>query len=160
MLNSILNSGNMNLVCFGEILLRLSPPAGLRFVQAHHFDAVYGGSEANVAVSLAQLGLPATYITRIPDNELGRAALGAVARYGVDIASSVYGGDRMGIYFIEFGAGYRSSKVLYDRQNSGMATLRPGMIDWRVAFKNATWFHGRVSRPRSRKMPPILYWKP
>ena len=129
------------IVCFGEIMLRLSPPDGLRLVQTHTFDAGFGGSEANVAVSLAQLGLASTYVTRVPDNDLGRAALGAVARYGVDTGGSIFGGARMGIYFIEFGAGRRGSKVLYDRQDSGMATLKPGMIDWRRTLENASWLH-------------------
>ena len=115
-------------ICFGEIMLRLSPPDGLRLVQTPTFDAGFGGSEANVAVSLAQLGQNAAYVTRVPDNDLGRAALGAVARYGVNTRSSVFGGARMGVYFIEFGAGRRGSKVLYDRQDSGMATLQRGLL--------------------------------
>lgn len=122
-------------------MLRLSPPDGLRLLQAHSFDAVYGGSEANVAVSLAQLGLQASYVTRVPDHELGHAALGAVARYGVDTRQSVLGGARLGVYFIEFGGGLRGTKVLYDRQDSGMATLTPDMIDWRRALENASWLH-------------------
>lgn len=128
-------------ICFGEIMLRLSPPDGLRLVQTPTFDAGFGGSEANVAVSLAQLGQNAAYVTRVPDNDLGRAALGAVARYGVNTRSSVFGGARMGVYFIEFGAGRRGSKVLYDRQDSGMATLQRGMIDWQRVLANATWLH-------------------
>lgn len=131
----------MKIICFGEIMLRLSPPDSLRLVQAHSFDAIYGGSEANVAVSLAQLGLPAAYITRVPDHELGYAALGAVARYGVDTGPCAFGGERIGVYFLEMGAGRRSSKVLYDRQGSGMATLMPGMIDWRKALENTSWLH-------------------
>jgi len=131
----------MEILCFGEIMLRLSPPDGLRLSQAHTFDAVYGGSEANVAVSLAQLGLKSAYLTRVPDNGLGRAALGAVARYGVNTDKCVLGGERMGVYFIEFGAGRRGTTVLYDRQNSAMATLSSGMIDWRSALENAPWLH-------------------
>lgn len=131
----------MKILCFGEIMLRLSPPDGLRFAQAHCFDAVFGGSEANVAVSLAQLGLPSAYATRVPDSELGRAALGALARYGVDVQRVAFGGERLGLYFLEMGAGLRSSKVLYDRQNSGMASLAPGMLDWRKILDGATWLH-------------------
>ena len=122
-------------------MLRLSPPDSLRLVQAHTFDAVYGGSEANVAVSLAQLGLKSAYVTRVPDHELGHAALGAVARYGVDTEQCVLGGERIGVYFIEFGAGSRGTKVLYDRQNSGMATLSSGMIDWQQALEKTSWLH-------------------
>lgn len=131
----------MQIVCFGEIMLRLSPPDGLRLIQAPVFDATYGGSEANVAVNLAQWGLPAAYVTRAPGHEPGRAALGAVARYGVDTRHCVRGGERLGIYFLETGAGLRGSKVLYDRQGSGMATLAPGMIDWRRVLSNASWLH-------------------
>lgn len=131
----------MQIVCFGEIMLRLSPPGAQRFVQARQWEGVFGGSEANVAVSLAQFGLPAACLTRVPDNELGRAALGAVAQYGVATHLAVRGGERLGIYFLEQGAGRRSSKVLYDRAHSGMASLAPGMIDWRRVLENATWFH-------------------
>ena len=122
-------------------MLRLSPPNDLRLVQAHTFDAVYGGSEANVAVSLAQLGRSASYVTRVPDSPLGHAALGAIARYGVDTANSALGGARLGLYFLEYGAGLRGTKVEYDRDNSGMATLAPGMVAWRTVLKNATWLH-------------------
>jgi 2-dehydro-3-deoxygluconokinase len=131
----------MKVFCIGEILLRLSPPDGLRFVQAHSFEAVYGGSEANVAVSLAQMGASSAFVTRIPDNELGFAALNALSRYGVDTSASIVGGERLGLYFLEHGAGRRSSKILYDRQNSSMSTLASGMIDWQKTLKKATWLH-------------------
>ncbi len=131
----------MQIVCFGEIMLRLSPPAKQRVVQMHQLEAVFGGSEANVAVSLAQLGLPAAYLTRVPDQELGQAALSTVAHYGVATHLAVKGGERLGIYFLEQGVGHRASRVLYDRSNSGMASLAPGMIDWRKALENTAWFH-------------------
>ncbi len=131
----------MQIVCFGEILLRLSPPGAQRFVQARHLEAVFGGSEANVAVSLAQFGLSAAYLTRVPNHELGRAALGAVAQHGVATHLAIQGGERLGIYFLEQGAGRRASKVLYDRANSGMASLAPGMIDWPQVLENAGWLH-------------------
>ncbi len=131
----------MQIVCFGEIMLRLSPPHAQRFVQARHLEVVFGGSEANVAVSLAQLGVPAAYLTRVPDNELGQAALHAVAQFGVATHLAIKGGERLGIYFVEQGAGRRATKVLYDRANSGMASLSPGMIDWPQALENATWLH-------------------
>ncbi len=131
----------MSVLCFGEIMLRLSPPDGLRFTQAHHFEAVYGGSEANVAVSLAQLGLKTVFVSRVPDNDLGRAALGAVAFFGVDTRHCVTGGERLGIYFLEAGAGRRSSKVLYDRHNSGMATLQPKQINWSTTLEQVQWLH-------------------
>jgi len=131
----------MQTLCFGEIMLRLSPPGAQRFVQAQQFEAVFGGSEANVAVSLAQFGLPAAYLTRVPDNELGQAALDAVARFGVKTELSVRGGERLGLYFLEQGIGRRASKIIYDRAGSGMATLAPGMIDWQSALEHTSWLH-------------------
>ncbi len=128
-------------ICFGEIMLRLTPPNQERLLQMRQLDVQFGGSEANVAVSLAQFGAKVQYVTRVPTNEMGHAALGEVRRYGVDTTSSVYGGDRLGLYYLEMGAGNRSSKVIYDRANSGMASLQKGMIDWAAVFKTATWFH-------------------
>lgn len=131
----------MKILCFGEILLRLSPPDGLRLVQTNSFDANYGGSEANVAISLAQLGISAGFATRLPNHELGRAALGVLSRYGVDIRPAVWGGERLGLYFLEAGAGRRGSKVLYDRNGSGMTELCPGMIPWREVLEGRDWLH-------------------
>jgi len=122
-------------------MLRLSPPGAQRMVQARQFEAVYGGSEANVAVSLAPFGIKTAYLTRVPDNELGQAALAAVAQYGVATHLALQGGERLGIYFLEQGAGRRASKVRYDRAGSGMASLGPGMIDWRAALEHAGWLH-------------------
>jgi 2-dehydro-3-deoxygluconokinase len=129
------------IICFGEIMLRLSPPNNLRVAQARSLDVQYGGSEANVAVALAQFGAPSAYITRVPDSEVGRASLGELKKYGVDTNLTVFGGNRLGLYFLEVGAGNRASKVVYDREGSGMATLQKGMIDWHTIFKGATWFH-------------------
>lgn len=131
----------MNVICFGEILLRLSPAAGKRLVQAEQFDVVYGGSEANVAVSLSIFGHDSRFVTRIPDNSPGRASLGALSRYGVRTDKTIWGGDRLGIYFLEPGAGLRGSQVIYDRHGSGMATLQPGMINWRHVLEGCDWFH-------------------
>jgi 2-dehydro-3-deoxygluconokinase len=131
----------MKIVCFGEIMLRLTPPNNLKFNQATNLDVIYGGSEANVAVSLAQLGAKADYVTRVPNNDLGKSALNELRKYGVDTHSSIFGGDRLGVYFLEMGAGSRGSKIIYDRANSGMATLQKGVIDWHKVFENATWFH-------------------
>jgi 2-dehydro-3-deoxygluconokinase len=128
-------------VCFGEIMLRLTPPNNMRIAQTTSYDAQYGGSEANVAVSLAQFGAPAAYATRIPKNDVGQAALNELRKYGVDTTPSVFGGDRIGVYYLEMGAGARGSKVIYDRANSGMATLKKRVIDWKKVFKGATWFH-------------------
>lgn len=131
----------MSILCFGEIMLRLSPPGAQRVAQARQWEGMFAGSEANVAVSLAQFGLPVAYLTRVPDQALGQAALAAVAQYGVATHLAVKGGERLGIYFLEQGVGRRASKVLYDRAHSGMASLAPGMIDWRQALAGATWLH-------------------
>lgn len=129
------------IICFGEIMLRLTPPNQERLLQMRQLDVQFGGSEANVAVSAAQFGAKTGYVSRVPATELGHAALGEVRRYGVDTTPSVLGGDRIGVYYLEMGAGNRSSKVIYDRANSGMASLQKGMIDWDSIFKTATWFH-------------------
>ena len=124
----------MKVICFGEIMLRLSPPNNLRVAQARSLDVQYGGSEANVAVALAQFGAVSAYVTRVPDTEVGRASLGELKKYGFDTSLTQYGGSRLGLYFLEVGAGNRPSKVVYDREASGMATLQKGMIDWYRIF--------------------------
>lgn len=128
-------------VTFGEIMLRLSTPGYSKFIQASQFNVTYGGGEANVAISLAQFGIPAEHVTRFPGNELGKAATGLLRKYGVSTEHIVYGGDRMGIYFLETGAISRPSKVVYDRANSAFAGLQPGMINWEEVLKDAGWFH-------------------
>jgi 2-dehydro-3-deoxygluconokinase len=128
-------------VTFGEIMLRLSPPGFQRFSQARSLDAVYGGGEANVAVSLANFGVPVDYVTRLPDNDLGQACIQFLRQHGVGVDKIVRGGDRLGIYFLETGSVQRGSKVIYDRANSAIATAGPGMIDWRTVFADAGWFH-------------------
>jgi len=128
-------------VTFGEIMMRLSPPGMQRFVQARSFDVVYGGGEANVAVSLANYGVPVDFVTRLPANELGQACLRFVREAGVGVDKIAYGGERLGIYFLAMGAVARGSQVVYDRANSSLATIEPGMIDWDAVFADATWFH-------------------
>ncbi|TKJ30128.1 MAG: 2-dehydro-3-deoxygluconokinase [Chloroflexi bacterium B3_Chlor] len=128
-------------VTFGEIMLRLSPPGFLRFGQARSFDVIYGGGEANVAVSLANFGAPVDYVTRLPDNDLGDACVQFLRQYGVGVDKIVRGGDRLGIYFLEMGAVQRGSKVIYDRAGSAIATIERGMIDWKRVFADADWFH-------------------
>jgi 2-dehydro-3-deoxygluconokinase len=128
-------------VTFGEIMMRLSPPGQLRFTQARSFDVVYGGGEANVAVSLAHYGVPVDYVTRLPKNDLGEACLQSLRQYGVGVDHIVRGGERLGIYFLETGAAQRGSVVLYDRAHSSAATLERGMIDWQRVFADADWFH-------------------
>ena len=128
-------------VTFGEIMLRLAPFNKERFVQAGIFQATYGGGEANVAVSLALLGNKARFVTRLPDNPLGQAALNYLRGFGVDTTMIVRGGPRLGIYFFEHGASIRPSKVVYDRAHSSMAEAQPQDFDWEAIFSDAYWFH-------------------
>jgi 2-dehydro-3-deoxygluconokinase len=128
-------------VTFGEIMLRLSPPGFLRFSQANSFDVVYGGGESNVAVSLANYGVPTSFVTRLPKNDIGECALMEMRKRNVGTSDIVFGGDRLGIYFLETGAVSRGSKVVYDRAHSSMSEIKPGMVDWEKAFEGATWFH-------------------
>lgn len=128
-------------VTFGEIMLRLAPPGFLRFSQANSFDVVYGGGESNVAVSLANYGVPVDFVTRLPKNDIGECALMEMRKRGVNTQNIVFGGDRLGIYFLETGAVSRGSKVVYDRAHSAIAEIKSGMIDWEKVFDGAGWFH-------------------
>lgn len=129
------------IVTLGEIMLRLSTPGYERFMQAESFDVCYGGGEANVAVSLAGFGHDASFVTKLPANEIGDAAVSALRRYGVDTSDIVRGGDRVGIYFLETGASVRPSKVVYDRAHSAIAEAVPSDFDFEKIFKGAEWFH-------------------
>lgn len=129
------------IVTFGEIMLRLAPKNNLRFSQATEFDVVYGGGESNVAVSLANYGLPVEFVTRLPKNDIGECALMEMRKRGVGTEHIIYGGDRLGIYFLETGAVSRGSKVVYDRGHSAIAEIKKGMINWDEVFKDAHWFH-------------------
>lgn len=128
-------------VTFGEIMLRLSTDSHLRFEQAKAFTATYGGGEFNVAVSLANYGVEAEFVTRIPNNEIGTCALKEMRKMNVESKNVVFGGERLGIYFLETGAGSRASNVVYDRAHSSMATIEKGTINWEKVFEGATWFH-------------------
>ncbi len=128
-------------VCFGEIMGRLNPEGYLRFVQATKLEISYAGGEANVAVSLANFGLDASFVTRLPANDLGRCARMELQKYSVDTSEIVTGGDRLGLYFVEKGASQRGSKVIYDRKNSSIATASSSDFDWDSIFKNTGWFH-------------------
>jgi len=128
-------------VTFGEIMLRLSPPPGLRFRQATNFDVTYGGAEANVAASLAQWGLSSRYVTALPEHDLGSSALAKLRSVGVDTSAILRQGDRIGIYFLEHGASQRPSRVIYDRAASAVSLIQPGEIDWEAVFAGASWFH-------------------
>ncbi|MDL2142673.1 sugar kinase [Flavobacterium tructae] len=128
-------------VAFGEIMLRLSTERHLRFSQAKAFGASYGGGEFNVCVSLANYGLNAEFVTRLPENEIGASAVKEMRKMNVTSGNVVYGGERLGIYFLETGAGTRGSNVVYDRAHSSMATIKKGMIDWEKVLEGANWFH-------------------
>ena len=128
-------------VTFGEIMLRLTPPGFKRFSQASSFDVIYGGGESNVAVSLANYGIPSEFVTRLPANDIGNCALMELRKRGVRTESILRGGDRLGIYFLEIGAVSRGSKVVYDRAHSAISEIRAGMVDWEKIFQNAQWFH-------------------
>ena len=129
------------IVTFGEIMLRLAPQGYQRFQQAHCFDAVYGGAEANVAVSLANYGMDAHYVTAVPSNPIGDAAMNALRTFGVDVSDVVRSSKRLGIYFCEKGVSMRPSKVVYDRADSAIANVKPGDFDWDKIFEGADWFH-------------------
>ena len=129
------------IVTFGEIMLRLATPGYLRFSQTNELSATFGGGEANVAVSLANYGMEAEFVTRLPENDIAAACVKDLHKHGVKTDHIVYGGDRMGIYFLEPGAVARASKVVYDRAHSAISEIKPGMIDWEQVLAGADWFH-------------------
>jgi 2-dehydro-3-deoxygluconokinase len=128
-------------VCFGEIMLRLSPPGFERLLQSPALQATFGGGEANVAVSLAQFGCDSYYVTRVPANPIGEAAAKALRAEGVNVEHVLRGGSRLGIYFAETGASQRPSTVIYDRAHSAVSELSPGDVPWHDVFEGAAWFH-------------------
>jgi 2-dehydro-3-deoxygluconokinase len=128
-------------VCFGEIMLRLSPPGFERLLQSPMLQATFGGGEANVAVSLAQFGHESHYVTRLPTNAIGDAAVKALRGEGVRVDHILRGGSRVGVYFAETGASQRPSTVVYDRAHSAVSELQPGMVPWSSVLQGASWFH-------------------
>lgn len=128
-------------VTFGEIMLRLTPPNYKRIVQTDSFDVIYGGGEANVGVTLANFGLDSYYVTKLPENPVGQAALNELRRFGVKTDYVVRGGARLGIYYCENGASQRPSNVIYDRAHSAIAEADPEDFDWERIFADADWFH-------------------
>lgn len=128
-------------ITFGEIMMRLSTPGFIRFQQAKEFDISFGGGEANVAVSLANYGIDVEFITRLPQNDIGDIVIKELRKYNVGVDNILFGGERLGIYFLETGAVSRGSKVIYDRLHSSMSEIEEDMIDWDVVFENADWFH-------------------
>ena len=131
----------MKCVCFGELMLRLSPESYTRFSQADKYLATFGGAEANVAVSLANYGLKPAFVSKLPDNEIGQRCINTLRFHGVDTSLVTRGGERIGIYFVEKGASQRPSKVIYDRAYSAIAMAQPSDFDWDEIFRDAKWFH-------------------
>ena len=131
----------MKVVTLGEVMLRLTPPGYSRLLQAETFEAEYGGAEANVAVALAMWGENACFVSKIPENDIGQAAVNKLRRYGVDTGNVVRGGDRLGIYYAERGADRRASEILYDRAHSSFACSEAEEYDWDRIFEGADWFH-------------------
>lgn len=128
-------------VTFGEIMLRLATPGYLRFIQSNNLTATFGGGEANVAISLANYGIPVEFVTQLPKNEIADWCISELRKYNVGTQNIIRGGDRLGIYFLETGAVARPSKVVYDRAGSSIAEITPGMINWKEVLKDAKWFH-------------------
>ncbi|MCD6356392.1 MAG: hypothetical protein J7L66_03805, partial [Anaerolineaceae bacterium] len=128
-------------VTFGEIMLRLAPPNYLRFVQTVSYDATFGGAEANTAVAFANYGLESCFVTLLPEHEIGQAAINSLRGFGVDTTYVLRKGKRVGIYFLEYGASQRPSKVIYDRAGSSISEIKPGQINWKKVFENASMFH-------------------
>ena len=129
------------IITFGEIMMRLNPEGYLRFVQAGKFEASYAGGEANVAVSLANYGMDAAFVSKVPKHEIGQCAVNALRQFGVDTSLMVRGGDRLGLYYVEKGASQRASKVIYDRAGSAIAKATAADFDWEKIFEGADWFH-------------------
>jgi 2-dehydro-3-deoxygluconokinase len=128
-------------VCFGEIMLRLNPKGYFRLLQGGELETSFAGGEANVAVSLAQYGVNALFVSKVPEHDIGQCAINAIRRYGVDTRFVLRGGQRLGLYFVEKGASQRASKVIYDRSNSAVAEAAAEEYDWDTILDKADWFH-------------------
>jgi len=128
-------------ITFGEVMMRLSPPGYSKFSQATSFELVYGGGEANVAISCAYLGMKAAHVTRFPDNALGKSATQFLRKHWLSTEHVFYGSDMMGKYFLEKGAALRPSVVIYEREGSAFSLIEPSMVDWEAALEGADWFH-------------------
>ena len=129
------------IVTMGEIMLRLSTPGNEKFIQADEIDVCYGGGEANVAVSLANYGHDAEFITKVPENPIGECAVAALRKHNVETKHIAKGGERLGIYFLETGAAMRASNVVYDRAHSSISTAKAEDFDFDAIFEGADWFH-------------------
>lgn len=129
------------LVTLGELLLRFTPPGHLKLIQAESYEAVFGGAEANVAVSAANYGIEAHYVTKLPAHDIGTAAVNSLRRWGIGTDGIARGGDRIGTYFFERGAGMRPASIVYDRKHSSFAEASPSDFDWDAIFEGKDWFH-------------------
>jgi len=144
-------------VAFGEIMLRFSPKGYLKLIQADNLDVSYAGAEANVCVSLANFGLDAAFVTKLPKNDVTQVALANLRKYRVDVDKIVYGGDRIGVYYLERGASQRPSKVIYDRKYSSISMSTREDYDWEKILEDAQWFHFTgITAALSDNMPGIL----
>lgn len=134
-------------VTFGELMLRLNPPAAERLVQAGAFEVRFTGAEANAAVLLAGLGVEASTVSKVPANEIGQACVNYLRRFGVDTRHVARGGERLGLFYLEAGAAQRPSKVIYDRDGAAIRDIAPADVDWEEALRDATWFHFSGTAP-------------
>lgn len=144
-------------VGFGELLLRLDTSRHQRFVQAREFEAFYTGAEANTCVSLANFGIEAFVVSKVPANDIGQACLNFLKGYGLNTDYVQRGGDRLGLFYLETGASQRPSKVIYDRANSAITTLKKGEIDWQTVLQDKDWFHFSGTAPAlGETMPAVV----
>jgi len=139
-------------VTFGEVMLRLATNRRERFTQAREFEVTYGGGECNVAISLAHFGVDVSFMTALPDNDMGQACVNYIRQFGVDTSDILRQGNRLGIYYLESGASMRASKVVYDRAGSSIAELGPGDVNWDDVFDGKNWFHWTGITPAISKI--------
>jgi len=145
------------IVCFGEVMLRLGPEGYYRFHQVDRFVLNYTGAEANAAVALSQFGMETEVVTKLPDHAIAKAAVAELKKFGAGTRFIQFGGERMGVYFIEKGASQRASKVIYDRKNTAISAVRPGEFDWETIFEGASAFlFSGVTAALSDTMPDVL----
>ena len=135
------NISSIKITTFGELFLRMQVPGGNRFTQMNELQVYTGGAEANVCVLLSQLGINTHYITRVPNNDLSKLTLNELHKYKVDTTDCIYGGERMGLYFVESGNQVRASQVIYDRSNSAFSTINEDDINWDIVLADSTLFH-------------------
>ena len=144
-------------VGFGDFLVRLSPPGYQRFMQCKQFDINYTGAEANVLVSLSIMGVPTEFVTRLPDNDISRVGLAEMRKFGVGVNQVAFGGERIGVFYLEKGASQRPSKIVYDRKYTSIATASVEDFDWDAIFEDAQWFHSTGITPALSKTMPEVY---